>query len=352
MALRDPVAQRVHDQPQHARVHGVEAVARAREVHVAARVVGHQAVVRRVVDALEREHRAEVVALGRVVVDHVEDDLDAGAVERLHHPLELLDLLPLHARRGVAGVRGEEADRGVAPVVRQTAVVEEALVDDVVHREQLDRGHAELLEVRDRLVRGQARVGAAQVLAHAGVQLREAAHVQLVDDRLVPRRLELPVALPVEARVDDDAARHRRGVVGEVGHGVVLAGDVRMRVAGVPAHAAVDHLGVGVEQQLRGVEAMAVLGRVRAVDAEAVALPGADAGEVAVPVEGRALRQLEAALGAVGVEQAQLDALRVLGEHGEVRTRAVPRRTQRERPSRPDVRAGASAGPSAATGSG
>ena len=61
-------------------------------------------------------------------------------------------------------------------------------------------------------------VGAAQVLAHAGVPLREALHVQLVDDRLVPRRLERPVALPVEAGVDDDAARHRGRVVGQVGH--------------------------------------------------------------------------------------------------------------------------------------
>ena len=35
VAVDDPVAQRVHDQPQHARMHRVEAVAGAREVHVA-----------------------------------------------------------------------------------------------------------------------------------------------------------------------------------------------------------------------------------------------------------------------------------------------------------------------------
>ena len=95
--------------------------------------------------------------------------------------------------------------------------MQEALVDDVVHRQQLDRRDAERREVGDRLVRGEPRIGAAQILAHAGVQLREAAHVQLVDHRLVPRRLELPVALPVEARVDHDAARHRRRVVAGIG---------------------------------------------------------------------------------------------------------------------------------------
>ena len=98
VALADPVAQRVHDQPQHAGVAGVERVARARVVHVVALVVGHQAVVARVVDALEGEHRAEVVALGGVVVDDVEDHLDAGAVQRLDHALELAHLLAAGGR--------------------------------------------------------------------------------------------------------------------------------------------------------------------------------------------------------------------------------------------------------------
>ena len=65
-----------------------------------------------------------------------------------------------------SGVRGEEADRAVAPVVRQPALGEERLVDDVVDRQQLDGGDAERPEVRERRVGGQAGVGAAQVLGH------------------------------------------------------------------------------------------------------------------------------------------------------------------------------------------
>ena len=155
MAVDHEVAQRVHDQPQHRRVHRVERVARAREVHVEARVVGHQPVVARVVDALEREHRAEMVAFGGVVVDDVEDHLDPGAVQRLDHPLELAHLLAVRARRRVERVRREEADRRVAPVVRQAVVVQEALVDDVVDRQQLDRRDAELLEVLERRLGGE-----------------------------------------------------------------------------------------------------------------------------------------------------------------------------------------------------
>ena len=116
------------------------------------------------------EHRPAVVALGGVVVDDVEDHLDPGAVERLHHPLELAHLLAAAAGRRVGGVRRQVADRRVAPVVREPLVVQERLVDDVVDREQLDRGDAEQLEVGDRLVGGEPGVGAAKVLAHAGVR--------------------------------------------------------------------------------------------------------------------------------------------------------------------------------------
>ena len=108
VALGHPVAQRVHDEPQHVRVDDVERVPGAGEVHVVAGVVGAEPVVHAVVDALEREHRAEVVALGGVVVDDVEDHLDAGAVQRLHHPLELADLLAGRARSR----RSRRAGRG------------------------------------------------------------------------------------------------------------------------------------------------------------------------------------------------------------------------------------------------
>src|ERR1700677_4625165 len=93
----------------------VEAVTAAGVVQVTPGFPVIEAVVRRVVDAAETERRAHVVALGRVVVDHVEDDLDAGLVQLLHHRLELADLLTALAGAGIAVVRREEADRVIAP---------------------------------------------------------------------------------------------------------------------------------------------------------------------------------------------------------------------------------------------
>ena len=106
--LGHPVAQRVHDQLQRVRVPTLQAVPGPGGVVVELRVVGHQPVVGGVVDALDRQHRAQVVALGGVVVDDVEDHLDAGLVQRPDHRLELGDLLaPL-----AAGRRNRCAGRG------------------------------------------------------------------------------------------------------------------------------------------------------------------------------------------------------------------------------------------------
>jgi hypothetical protein len=319
--------------------HRVQRVSRAGVVHVEARRARDEAVVALVVDAAEAEHRPEVVALRRVVVDDVEDHLDAGAVQRLHHPLELAHLV---ARRRVERVRREVADRRVAPVVRQPAAGEEALVDDVVHRQQLDRRHAERLEIRDRVLAGETAVGPAQILAHTGPKLREALDVELVDDRLLPRRPRPDdlIVLPLERRVDHDRLRHRRRRVGRVdGEVSVLragAGHVRERARRTPVDGAVDRLRVRVDQQLRGIEAVPRQRLVRAVHAIAVALPRPDARQVAVPVERGPFVQLDALFPVVAVEQAQLDALGVLREEREVRAGAIPLGAERERVARPD----------------
>ena len=104
---------------------------------------------------------------------------------------------------GVGVVRGEEADRVVAPVVRQALVDAGGVLHELVHRHQLDRGDAEVGEVLDDAGCAIAGVGAADVLGDAGVRHRQALDVRLVDDRLVvlvPRR---PVVAPVEEGVDD-----------------------------------------------------------------------------------------------------------------------------------------------------
>ena len=184
-----------------------------------------------------------------------------GAVERLDHALELAHLV---AGRGVERVRREVADARVAPVVRQPAVGEEALVDDVVHRQQLDRRHAERRQVRDRVRGGEPAVRAAQIVANAVAALREAL-------RRAARRSPSRSTASAGGRASSSshsndgsmtthfgiARRRVRLVDRQVGVVCARAGHVRQRVRGVPVDRAVDRLRVRVDQQLRRVEAAA-----------------------------------------------------------------------------------------------
>src|SRR3712207_9284456 len=78
------------------------------------------------------------------------------------------------------------SDRRVAPVVAKPLVDEEVLVGDVVDGQELDGGDPEVLEVRDRGIGREPRVGPAQVVPHVGVLHREALDVRFVDDGLAP----------------------------------------------------------------------------------------------------------------------------------------------------------------------
>ena len=110
----------------------------------------------------ERQRRAEVVPLGRVVVDDVEDHLDAGAVQRLHHRLELVDLLADRARR-VAVMRSEEPDGVVSPVVGQAALDEDPVVHELVHGHELHGGDAERPQVLEDGIVGEGQVRASDL---------------------------------------------------------------------------------------------------------------------------------------------------------------------------------------------
>ena len=68
----------------------IQRVAGAGIVDGAARIVGLQPVVARIVEAAERQRRTDLVALGGVVVDDVEDHLDAGGMQPAHGDAHLV----------------------------------------------------------------------------------------------------------------------------------------------------------------------------------------------------------------------------------------------------------------------
>ena len=180
-------------------------------------------------------------------------------------------------------------------------------------RQELDRGDAEALDVVDDRLLAEAVEGAALRLGHGRVQLGEAAHMRFVEDRPVPGDARLRRRLRVGGEIADDAFRHegRAVALAEAQILVGLGFDIIAVMRGVPGDLAGIFPGIGVEQQLVGVEAMPLLGLEAAMDAIAVALSGLHAGQVAVPDLVGVFRQGDA--GDLGlpalVEQAELDTL-------------------------------------------
>ena len=217
-----------------------------------------------------------MVALRGVVVDDVQDHLDARRVQRADHLLELLDH-PLDAPRGVRVVRGQVADRVVAPVVGKSALGQVVVVDELVHWHQLDRGYPDAPQMLDRGGMGQAGVGAAELRRDLRVGRREALDVQLVHDRVVPGTAQVRVAAPVEVRVGDDRLGDAVLRIEVAARDIVASERVRVR-GPAPIDGAGHRLRVRVDQQLRGITAQTPARVVWPVDPEPVALTGPHSG--------------------------------------------------------------------------
>ena len=166
-----------------------------------------------------------------------------------------------------------------------------------MHGQQLDRRHAEVLEVVGHRRRGQSGVRPAQLLGHPVVQRGHALDVHLVDHGVAPAAARRGRPAPVEVVVDDDAARGTYG-----------AESRSLRVVGVVLHVAEDRLvddevarhgpAVGVEQQLGGVEPQPGPRVPRPVGAVAVARAPRHARQRSVPHAQRQLGQPVARLDA------------------------------------------------------
>ena len=255
-------------------------------------------------------------------------------MERLDHLLELGDLLAAVAGGGVGVVRREEADRVVAPVVGQPALDQGRLADELVHRQQLDRGDAEVLEVVDDRRGRQPGVRAAQLLGHPVVQRGHALDVQLVDDAVapaVPQRRSSPQS---KSSSSTTTLRGTYGAESAVAHLGRLARDVAedRRVDG---QVAADRLRERVEQQLVDVEPQPLLRVPRPGDPVAVAGARRDVRDRAVPDAERLLGEPVLHLAPVVVEQADPGGGRPRCVDREVRRLRRPGRAERPVAARP-----------------
>jgi len=140
--------------------------------------------------------------------------------------------------------------------------------------------------------------------------------MQLIDQRLVPRDLEQPVIAPAERGIHHDALWHAFRAI------AFVPGEVGIRVsngiteAGIaPANVTGDGFGVGIEQKLGRVKAVADLGLIGTMNPVPVPLPGADLRQIDMPnlvrlLPQRDLRHLLLAI--LPLEETQFDCGRML----------------------------------------
>ncbi len=95
-------------------------------------------------------------------------------------------------------MRGEEADGVVAPVVRQAAPGQIPGGDELVDRQQLDRGHPKAGQVLHHRLARQPRIRSPQLRRHVTARLREPLDVQLIDHGVAVGRAGPPVCAPGE----------------------------------------------------------------------------------------------------------------------------------------------------------
>ena len=206
------------------------------------------------------------VGFGGMIEDHVENDFKAGGVQGTDHRLELGNHRLPTDPRCIARLRREEGKRVVAPVIDKTLVYQVPLVEKVAHRQQVDGGDAEPLEMFDHRRCGEAGVSAAQRLGNAGVLLAASLDMCFVENRGRQGYCRRCVVAPVKSFVDDTGRQAVR------------------RVMMLPPGKAADHFAsVGIEQQASGVEAVAALRRIGAMHPVSVAESGCRTGKIAVP---------------------------------------------------------------------
>ncbi len=167
---------------------------------------------------------------------------------------------------------------------------------------------------------------------------RQPAHVPFVDHGVVPRDPGRPVIAPGEGGVDDAAFRGAGRAVAPV------EGQIRSRASGpitevriAPDQGTVQGLGIRLDQELVGIEAMSAPRIIRAVDPVTVQKAGTCFRQIGVPVSIGALANLDALdfMSAGRIEYAQLDLLAILRKQRKIHTFTVPGRAARIGLARP-----------------
>ncbi len=198
----------------------------------------------------------------------------------------------------------------------------------VMDRHQLDRRDAEFLQVLDCRLEREALIRAASGFRNPRMQLREAAHMQFVNDRVVPLGARRPIVAPGERRIENGRERCKRRAVPVVEREIALRipNAVAEHLVGPPNRTR-HGFRVWIHDKLVGIESVSSRRIVRTVDPIAVELVRFHVGEEPVPHHVGVLRQFDSGgllRGIHRVEQTKFHLRRMRREQREVDADARP----------------------------
>src|SRR2546423_6488019 len=204
-----------------------------------------------------------MVAFGGVVVNYVEDDFDAGGMQRLHHRLELAD----GSARGVAWLGGKKTNGVIAPVVAETLFDKDAVINEGMYRHQLDGGNTQAFQIIDHRGCRQSSISSALGRGNFRMQLGETPDVHLINHTLVPGNTRRLICSPTEGGINHYTFEHAGSAVPAIERQIffgVTNPVAEVRIA--PLQIILDLLGVGIQQELMVVKTLSVRRIVRTVD--------------------------------------------------------------------------------------
>ena len=148
-----------------------------------------------VINSAHGERRAVEIAFCAVVQHHVQNDLNARRVERLHRIAELVPRL--FRMDGIARLEREHRQRVIAPVVAQPQPLQTRLAGKMGDGEQFQSGDAEVFQVGNHGGMPERLVGAAHLFGDRRMQVGQPFDVGFINDGLAPRRLRRGIVFPV-----------------------------------------------------------------------------------------------------------------------------------------------------------
>ena len=275
--LHGPAAQRFQNQVPHQGTVGGDAVAAATDIQIITAAV--LVVIEGITEAPPAEGGTGLAALGGVVVHHVEQHLQPGAVTGRHQLAHFVAALQRVGADQIARMGCHPAQGAVTPVVQTTGG--RILRIKGHHRQQFDRRDPQLLQSWQHL--DQAQQGALTVWTDtAAGTVGKATDMQFINDTFMPAMARPGGAGEIKAI---PLGHHPLEAAGGIGHGP----DRRSPLVDLPAG---DRPGAGVEQHFGRIEAVAAAlqGTKGPV---AIAAADADAFHLHMPVVAGAVLQIQ-----------------------------------------------------------